>query len=367
MKKGTIISIFIAVILLFIKYYTSDYNIKYAVDNYDIITKYEDKRLYYEIKKDNEIYNFDIYMKRKLSKTKIEKIKIIEDETFKCIYPFIKDLNTYPLCYENGVYKDFNLISSELLSEYKNEIVNVEESNKDFIYYNNLNEKEYIALWNYKGYIVMNGKSYKNIELFKKDKYDNTLSHIINNKIYVANYDQEHEFNKLISLNLENLKTEEIDIGYNIDYDSYIVGNIKNMLYIFDNKHSILYEINTKKKESKIISNNELGYKKYNGEEFVSCSKSEYKVNKIKYNFDKSIYEYKANEGIYKTIKDNKKLTQLINNKNINIVKEFQNKIYYLDGDNFYIYTPYNGNYQVFYNYEQTFNDKNTVFVYIDN
>ena len=47
-----------------------------------------------------------------------------------------------------------------------------EESKKDFIFYNNLEENEYIALWNYKGYIVMNGKSYKNVELFKKDNSD---------------------------------------------------------------------------------------------------------------------------------------------------------------------------------------------------
>lgn len=367
MKRSTLISIFIAVILLFIKYYASDYNIEYTVDKYNIITKYKDNRLYYEIKNENEIYNFDIYMKRNLSKTKIEKIKIIEDETFKCIYPTIKNVETYPLCYENGVYIDFNLINSEKLLEYKNEIINVEESKKDFIFYNNLEKNEYVALWNYKGYIVMNGKSYKNVELFKKDKYDNTLSHIIENKLYIANFDEEHEYSKLISLNLKNLKKEEIEIGYNIDYDSYIVGNIKNMLYIFDNKHSILYEINLKKQETKIISNNELGYKKYNGEEFVNCSKSEYKVNKIKYEFKESKYEYIFNEGLFKTIEENTKLVQQINNKNINIVKEYQNKIYYSYEDNFYIYTPYNGSYQVFYNYEQTFNDKNTIFVYIDN
>ena len=27
-------------------------------------------------------------------------------ETLKCIYPTIKNIETYPLCYENGVYKD---------------------------------------------------------------------------------------------------------------------------------------------------------------------------------------------------------------------------------------------------------------------
>lgn len=367
MKRGLIISIIFGIILVFVKYYVSNYSISYKVNNYDIKTIYKDKRIYYEIKNKNELYNFDIYMKRTLSKTKIEKIKVIEGETFKCIYPTIKNVETYPLCYENGIFKDYNLIESELLSEYKEENINIEKTNKDFVYHNVLNNKEYIALWNYKGYIVMNGKSFKNVELFKKDKYDNSLAYLMDDTIYTANYNEEHEYSKLVTLNLKNLKKEEIAIGYNIDYDSYIVGHIKKKLYIFDNKHSKLYEIDLKKEKATVIASNELGYKKYNGEEFVKCSKSEYKVDKIKFNNNSSIYTYNYNEGIYKTIGENTKLKQLIHNSDIQIEKEFQNKIYYALEDNFYVYSPNNGSELVFYNYELSFNNKNTIFAYIDN
>ena len=87
MKRGLIISVILGIILAFIKYYVADYSINYKVNNYDIKTEYKDKRIYYEIKNKNEFYIFDIYMKRKLSKTKIESIKVIENETLKCIYP----------------------------------------------------------------------------------------------------------------------------------------------------------------------------------------------------------------------------------------------------------------------------------------
>ena len=213
MKRGLIISVILGIILAFIKYYVADYSINYKVNNYDIKTEYKDKRIYYEIKNKNEIYNFDIYMKRKLSKTKIESIKVIENETLKCIYPKIKNVKTYPLCYENGIYKDYNLIDSELLLEYKEERVNIEKTNKDFIYHNILDDNEYIALWNYKGYIVMNGQSYKNVELFKKDKYDNSLAYLMDDTIYMANYNEEHEYSKLITLDLKSLKKKEISIG----------------------------------------------------------------------------------------------------------------------------------------------------------
>lgn len=367
MKRGLIISVILGIILAFIKYYVADYSINYKVNNYDIKTEYKDKRIYYEIKNKNEIYNFDIYMKRKLSKTKIESIKVIENETLKCIYPKIKNVKTYPLCYENGIYKDYNLIDSELLLEYKEERVNIEKTNKDFIYHNILDDNEYIALWNYKGYIVMNGQSYKNVELFKKDKYDNSLAYLMDDTIYMANYNEEHEYSKLITLDLKSLKKKEISIGYNIDYDSYIVGHIKKKLYIFDNKHSKLYEIDLKKEKTKVIGSNEQGYKKYNGEEFVKCSKSEYKVDKIKFNKDTSIYNYTFDNGIYKTIEDNSKLKQLIHNSEIKIEKENRNKIYYALDDNFYMYTPENGSEIIFYNYELSFNNKNTIFVYVDN
>ena len=107
-------------------------------------------------------------------------------------------------------------------------------------------------------------------------------------------------------------------------------------------------------------------HKKYNGEEFIKCSKSEYKVDKIKFNFDSSIYKYTFDNGIYKTI-DNSKLKQLIHNSEIKIEKENNNKIYYSLEDNFYMYTPENGSEIIFYNYELSFNNKNTIFVYIDN
>ena len=105
----------------------------------------------------------------------------------------------------------------------------------------------------------------------------------------------------------------------------------------------------------------------YNGEEFVKCSKSEYKVDRIKYNKDTSIYNYTFDNGIYKTIEDNSKLKQLIHNSEIKIEKENRNKIYYVLDDNFYMYTPENGSEIIFYNYELSFNNKNTIFVYVDN
>ena len=71
--------------------------------------------------------------------------------------------------------------------------------------------------------------------------------------------------------------------------------------------------------------------------------------------------------GIYKTIKDNKKISTKILNKDVHIVSENENILYYTDEDNFYKYTPLKGAELIFYNYEQEFNNENEIFVYTDN
>ena len=179
----------------------------------------------------------------------------------------------------------------------------------------------------------------------------------------MANNDEEHEDTKLIKFDLTSLKKSEINIGYNIDFDSYIVGNIKNKLYLFDNKYSILYEIDVKKGKTKIVGNNEMGYTKYVDGKFVSCSKTEYKIDKIKYNTKESNYIY-SSDGMTKSIKDNPNIKQIINNNNVKIYHEKNNDIYYLNNDNFYKYNPIKGSEMIFYNYELQFNNENTIFVY---
>ena len=367
MKKVLIYSIIIVFIAIVLKYVLSNYKMNYEVSNYNVNMTYKNSRFYYEISNEEYTFNFDYYKRRGFTKTMISRIDEIKDENLYCIYPVIDNVETYPLCYKDGEYIDYNLIDSELLDEYKTEDIDVDKSSKDFVYYNDLSDEEYIALWNYKGYIVMNGSSYKNVEIFKNDRYDNTLSILIDNSIYMANYDEEHEYSSLIKLNLTNLKTETIEIKDKIDYDSYIVGNINKNLYIFDSKYSLLYEINLKNSKVNIIGNNEKGFVKYDNGKFVPCSKSEYKVDKITYNEKTSKYKYRIQDGVYKTINDNKDIEQKIINEDVEINSEYNNKIYYKNKDNFYIYDPFKGSRIVFYNYELTFNNSNSIYVYIDN
>lgn len=364
MNKKLIICLLCYIFIIVFKYFISDYTINYKLKDYEIAIEYNNKRYYIELEKDNK-YNLDIYKTRSLNRKIINDIKIINDENYECIIPLIDGVDTNPLCYRDSEYIDFNLIESEKLDLYKNKLLSDVVGN-EFKYYDSLDTTEYMALWNYKGYVVMNGNSYDIVKLFDKDRYDNNLSYQIDNYIYMPNYDQEHEYNELIKFNIKTLKYEKIIMDNNIDYDSYVVGNIKKKIYIFDNKHSLLYEINIKNGESKIIGSNEIGYVKYMNNEFISCSKSEYKNDKIKYNDFKSVYKYNNSSGLYKSIKENDGLIQKISDSEAIILGEYNNILYYLVKNKVYKYEPMKTIKQVLFENELEFNNSNMIFIYND-
>jgi len=364
MKKILIYSIILFMILIIIKYGFSNYKMEYSIDGYNIKTIYKNNRFYYEIEKNGRIYNFDYYANRGFKKEKINKIELIKDDNYECIYPIKKNGKTYPLCYIDNEFVDYNLINSEQLSRFKKINNEIKKPVKDFEYYNNLNKDEYIAVWNYKGYIIINHDNYENVDLFSKDKYDNSLAILYKNYIYMADNDQEHEFSNLVKLNVKTKSFEKIKLNYNIDFDSYFVGVVNNNLYIYDNKYSILYELNLKNNKMNILSNTEKGFVKYENGKFVTCSKSEYKVNKISFNNYKSNYTYEVNNSVYKIINNNKKIKQKILNEEVKLIKEYNNKLFYILGDYLYQYDPINGSNVVLYNYELNFNSENTIFVY---
>ena len=365
MKKGIIVFIIVCNLLIIFKYVFSDYKLSYKVDTYDVNTYKQVDRVYYELSGKYN-FNFDLLKKMSRKNSIIKSIKVIEDDNIYCIYPTIVGIKTYPLCIENGVFTDYNLIDNELLKEYKTEPVSPQKSQSDFVYYNNLSSNTYIALWNYKGYYVMNGKSYNNYTIISKDKYDNSLAFMRNSFIYMPNYDQDHVFNELIKFDITSGETEIIELSSSIDYDSYIVGIIKNKLYIFDNKQTTLYSYNFRKSELKIEANNQMGYIKYSNGEFVSCSKSEYINNKITYSDieEDDTYNYSVNNGVFKTIKNNKKISQKVVNEDSIIVDKHLNNLYYINDNSLYKYNPEIGHNKVLYYYELNFNKQNTVFVY---
>ena len=360
MKKRLVIIFSILTLLVVIKYFTSEYKITYSLDNHKIITTYKDKRYYISI---DDKYNFDIYKKRGISKLKIKNIKVIESDNLECLYPEIKNVNTNPLCYYNNEYIDYNLINDEVLNEYKN--IQEFESNGNFYFNNNLTKKEYIYLWNYKGFYRMNRDKLETLDLFKEGKYDNSLMYKVDNKILFPNYNQEYEFNKFYVINMLNNKMNTIESKYDISYNSYIVGNIDKKVYLFDIKESCLYEIDIKRLTIRLVGSEKLGYFKYEHDKKVSVSVTEYKNKNIVYKEkNDSNYKYEIIDNkLYKSYMEKELKLKIFEGNNIRIVGEYKDNLYFISEDKFYKYSP-KELVKVFNYFELNFNENDVIYIY---
>lgn len=360
MKKKIAIVFLFLILLIIIKYFFSNYKTTYFLDNHKIITTYKNKRYYINI--DNK-YNFDIYKKRGIFKFKIKNIKTIEYENLKCLYPEIKNVKTYPLCYYKGEYVDYKLINDEVLNKYKEQ--KKYDSNGNFYFNNNLTSREYVYLWNYKGFYQMNNNVLETLDLFNEGKYDNSLMYQIGNKILFPDYNQEYEFNRFYLINMTNNKISEIKSKYEISYNSYIVGNIQKKVYLFDIKKLNLYEIDLKRLNIRLIGSEDLGYYKYeNGKEILVTS-NEYKNKSIDYK-QKIISNYKyeiVNDKLYKSYLEEKLKMKIFEGKNIRIIGEYKDVLYFVSEDKFYKYTP-NELSKVFNYFELNFNENNIIYIY---
>lgn len=359
MKKYLFIIFMFLIVIIIIKYFSMDYTLNYNIDNHEIKIINKNKRNYIEI--DNK-YNFDIYDNKKL---KIKNIELIEDNNLICIVPKIKNIKSFPLCYQDEKYTDFMLIDNKILSKYKSK--EQESANINFSYNYNLNNKEHILLWNYKGFYKMNGDEFYSIDLFEEGKYDNSLMYLVNDKLLIPNYEQDHMFKSFYLLNIINGKSKIIESKYEISYDSYIVGNIKNKVYLYDNKNFNLYEINIKIKKVKLVGSEELGYFKYVDGKKVLSKKSEYKNKAINYNKKVfSNYEYIIeNNSLFKIINDNKEIKKLIFlGQNIKIISEYKDILYFISEDAFYKYDDKEGSIKIFNYFELKFNNNNIIYIF---
>lgn len=365
MKKYFLIFINIILLITIIHYYIYSYDIVYYIDNYQINEQYDmkNKIIKFNIVYNDKEYYFEINKKRFFNKKIINNIDLIEEDNLVCLIPNSKKIETYPLCYENDIYTSYLIIQNDVLNNYKNDY-NVENPENNFKFYNNLDENEYVALWKYNGFYIMNKDNIKTINIFEKDRYNNDLSIIVNNKILMANYDESQYFKNIVILDITTGEYEVIESKHEIYYDSYFTGNNKDNVYLYDKKTYSLYEINIKNKQIKLISNTEKGFIKYVNGKKVEATLNEYNKEKITYFSDDFTYTYKIDKN-NTFISMNNDLWMKLSNNTLNIIKDNINNIYYSEGNYFYRFNNYSGIKTIFYDFELNFNSNNRIFVYI--
>ena len=354
MKKRFVYVVLFLVILIFFKFFLADYSIKYKIGEYEIFEKSNGDYMYFEIKYDNQLYNYMVFSKRKLTKKRVVEIQNEEVNYYNCLKPVIKGIDSYFVC-RNGE----DLVSYEVALNQDNYI----KATEDFKYYKNLSNEEHMYIWKYDGFYYLNGdKNYKSINIFKNSRYSNDLMIKINNYLVFPKYDNNYLFSDLVILDMSNGEYEIVETEYKINYDSYYVGNRKSSIFLFDNKEHKLYEINYKKETVLLIGDEVKGFIKYENGKKKDALLSEYVKEKITYFEDiESYYDVLDNSLKYK---ENDKLKfQFFKNNDITNISSNGKYIYFIYKDKLYKY--FNSKSEVVIdNFEFNFNKKNNVFVY---
>lgn len=367
MKKVLNISLLIILLLMALKFLVSNYDIEYKVNNNSVREVYKNGYYYFEIKAD-KTYNFDLLKTRNISKVLIDNIQVLNTKSYNCIYPKIKGEKTYPLCYKSDQMIAYYLIEDPIIKDfvknlniqYKNE-----ESEKTFKFFNNLTKDQYVAIYKYNGFYILNENKIKTVNLFKKDRYDNTLCLQIGNYLLLPE-ESEYIFSDFILLDMTNENKLTIKSEFFISYDSVMLGYIDKKAYILDNKTNIQYEIDIQKKKIKEIGNSEIGYKVLKENQLKTGMISDLRNTDDLWTSTKntSLYTYKNKTALYKYINKNKDIVEKIYNREVQIINRNYKNLYFVDQYSLYLYDPLYGIKKIISNEEWNFNNENVIFIF---
>lgn len=344
----TLLLFFLVFLIFFFK--NSNYKIKYKIHDILVTEKYnQDCNCYQFIltynKNNYSFISYDKYInKRKL----IDDIKITNDDKLVCLNIKSKYIKTYPLCSKNN-----NLISPF----YSNQIKSIKKDSYEQIKIYDLDQKKYL-LWNYDGFVFLNQKNKKKLKVFNKDVYNLDLVYNFEKYLLVPDYEQKYKFSKLYLIDLKKGTFKQIELDYELYFNSVFLGNKKHNVYIYDKKAQQEYYLNLKngkmfKTENKILVNGKW--------QKVSLKKLE---QGCKF-YQQMKYSYKivANK-LYSFIDDNKYLTLISNLDVTQIIKISDLEVYFISDDSLYVYNPLKGFKKLLSFSEWNFNNQNMIFIY---
>lgn len=345
----SLISIFGLFLFLYLR--AHNYEIEYSVNNVAIKETYVKNDSLYKFlltykDKNYEVINLNKYStKRRL----ITNIDIKENAESICLYLETNHVKLYPICSNDDEYFS-PFISSEQEFRENNSFKNIK--------IDNLNDKKYF-IWDYKEFNYLSSKKESTIKLFDKDVYNLNLIYQTDNYLLVPNYDEDYKFTKLNIINSNNGKIKEMNLRYEVYFDSYFLGHAKNKVYLYDSKSEQEYYFDLKK--------NEIYKSKYqilNNGKWEKVTNQKLKNNKLSFIEDK-VFDYKLdNNTLYGGMPGSDILFKVTNKKVSTIVKIENLDVYYISKDTLYYFNPTSGEIPLLKYSEWEFNNINMIYIF---
>lgn len=341
--------VLIFTIFLIMYFRPHSYSDEYKINDCLVKESYDKKNKYYSFvfnykDKDYNVISLDKYTtKRHL----VDEVKIRENDEEVCLNIETHNVTLHSVCSNNNGY-----FIKEKIEEFK------ENSSYKNIKISNLNDKTYL-LWNYRNFIYLNNKKQEEISLFNKDIYNLNLVYQMDNYLLIPDYKENYKFDKIYYINSNNGKVKDIDLRYEVYFDSYFLGHDKSKVYLYDIKEEQEYYIDIKK--DKIYKSK---YQLLINNKWEKTTNQKLKNDKLKFYNDKLVeYILKDNKLYLKMIDSD--VDYLITNKEVTkIVKQDNFDVYYISKDTLYYYNPIDGSIPLLKYSEWEFNNNNMIFIF---
>ncbi len=319
MKKCIIFFILFLIILLIYEfnfnYLKSNHDIEYVITEdskkYEINEYYvrdENRDIYYikvNEKDSNKSYIFDVNNLFNKRKEIVKKVNEYKKDDVECLnITLVNDKNSETLCIkDNELYTYFTLKNElkikeldESIETYGNDkqtqTISSLEINKGY-----LDEGENILFHFQRAITVINKEIEEYVEYGTIDNYKNTHGILCGDYYVIPQISNTIEFDTIVVYNILTNKSETINIGTGISFNSYYNGIHNDEIYITDRTNLRQYKINPKEMTIKLIAT--IGEKAY-----IYNDKEEERVSIYEVT-DKKVYFNKVSDA-YKKIKADK-------------------------------------------------------------
>lgn len=350
----------IFIIFIFFLFRATDYTTEYIIDGVDITETYSKENKYYYFTLTYEGTTFD-YLLEESYQQKREFIKSIDiitvDEDF-CLLPQGEDLEFIPLCLQDGDIIHYSLVRDDLASELPEEYQIVEATESQEYEEINIYNTDYTyLLWDYNGFYFINSDEQKKLTLFDQEIYNATLITYTKDYLIVADYDADYTFQSFYRLSLTNGSVKKFSLDYEIYFDSYFPGYVKNKLYIVDNKEEVMYEWNAKNGDLDKISSQLLIDDEWESVGIKSL------INQNKTFTYKTNYNYTLSDGMLYLTYTPADIKIAIADDVTSIIRIKDNLVFYLKTDTLYVFDPLEGSQKLLSYFEWNFNNSNMIYV----
>lgn len=226
--------IFILIFFAFIYnlFNPKNYTYKYKVDKYDVMENYNKKEKVYSfsIKKKKTVYKYAFKHKYSTKRGLVKKIKTSKN----CIDVTHDMLDKISICQKGKKYTTKYYDTKIPLKKKK-------EYKKIKIY--DLKDHKYY-IWNYTSFIIVDDDKNKKMSLFNDDLYELGIIYKLDNHLIIADYNSKYYFSDFFLINMKNDKKEKVKINRKLHMTSYILGDYKKNLYLYDPEVEKEYRFN---------------------------------------------------------------------------------------------------------------------------